>query len=51
MSKRYGSEMNWFKMMGGLTISMNISLEIFNSNLLKIMKNTNHNNCIENITR
>ncbi len=47
MNKRYGNEINWFKVLGGMTVSVSIEAEVFRLNLAQIMKNTNHHNCIE----
>jgi hypothetical protein len=33
MKKRYGSEINWFKVVGGLTVSVSIDEASFKSNV------------------
>lgn len=47
MKKRYGNEINWFKVLGGMTVAISIEDYTFKLNLLQIMKNTCHNRCID----
>jgi hypothetical protein len=49
MRKRYGSEINWFKVLGGMTVAISIEADIFRGNLAQIMRNTSHHKCIEEI--
>lgn len=49
MRKRYGSEINWFKVLGGMTVAVSIEAEVFRSNLAQIMRNTSHHRCIDQI--
>jgi hypothetical protein len=47
MKKRYGNEINWFKVLGGMTVAVSIEAEVFKLNLMQIMRNTSHHQCIE----
>ena len=41
----YGSERNWFKVLGGLTISVTIEKSTFKKSIAKILCNTSHAGC------
>ena len=47
MRKRYGSEINWFKVLGGMTVAISIEAEVFRSNLGQVMRNTSHHKCMD----
>jgi hypothetical protein len=49
MRKRYGKEINWFKVLGGMTVAVSIEGDVFRGNLSQIMRNTSHHRCIEDI--
>lgn len=33
MKQRYGNEINWFKVLGGMTVAVSIESDIFKANL------------------
>ena len=45
MKTRYGSEYNWFKVVGGLTVSISIEKAFFSENISQLMRNTPHARC------
>lgn len=47
MRKLYGSEKNWFKALGGLTVSVTIDPPSFKKSLAKVLRNTSHLNCTD----
>lgn len=49
MRRRFGSEINWFRAVGGLTVCITLDVRTFKNNLAEIMKNTCHSECMENI--
>jgi hypothetical protein len=50
MRRLYGSEINWFKAIGGITISVKADRDICVRNLSRILRNTYHSECGEKIT-
>jgi uncharacterized protein YpuA (DUF1002 family) len=49
MRKRYGSEINWFKVLGGMTVAISIESDVFRNNLAQVMRNTSHHKCMDQI--
>ena len=49
MRRRYGNEVNWFKVLGGMTVAMSIEASTFIDNLRHILKNTIHRHCWSSI--
>ena len=49
MKQRYGNEINWFKVLGGMTVAVSIQSDIFKANLYEILKNSSHHKCIEQL--
>lgn len=49
MKRRYGNEINWFKVVGGMTVSVSIEAAPFRSNLQQILRNTPHRQCVAGI--
>ena len=45
MKRRYGNKSNWFKVLGGLTVSVSIEAEMFRVNLQHVLRNTSQYNC------
>ena len=46
MKKRYGKEINWFKVISGMTVSVTIQIDTFKENIKEIMKNSRHSKCV-----
>ncbi len=51
MRRLYGSSKNWFKVLGGLTVSITIESAVFMRSLSRILCNTSHTNCAEGLTK
>lgn len=51
MKRLYGSEKNWFKALGGLTVAVTIDPGLFKRSVAKVLRNTSHISCTEEITR
>jgi hypothetical protein len=51
MRRLYGSSKNWFKVLGGLTVSITIDAVVFMRSLTRILCNTIHTNCAEGLTK
>jgi hypothetical protein len=50
MRRLYGSSKNWFKVLGGLTVSITIESPVFTRSLARILCNTSHTTCAESLT-
>lgn len=51
MKRLYGSEKNWFRGLGGLTVAITINTSAFKFSISTIMRNTSHANCTEDIVK
>lgn len=51
LRRNHGSERNWFKVLGGLTISVTIDPTTFKKSVAKVLCNTSHSNCASELVQ
>lgn len=49
LAMQHGSEKNWFKVLGGMTIAVTIEKNVFKANLIRLLRNTVHYKCSDKL--